>query len=710
MYLVVARLSDHAVSLTRLIHSSALSRSPITSLVTRRCLVEYTVADCCCVEGVLDLGPSASSINIDMHLFDHLNVTASISAMAIGYENGDLSAMMWWCKVYDNCTDSSMVASAVRDSSTGFDLVYYGTSSNGTSKVRDTSTVLLNANAYTATATSWYHAAKKSGRESATSRYGNPISVPVDIFAGMSEPSGGVAQAIYDASFSLVGVVVIRYNFGDLSLELQTRSPSATSKSSTVQKFGEVLASSDLVVNSRSSEGLSTFLNVTTSGMGNVASYATSLFQTNLDLSTSQNQTEISGLDLQCTRPAGTWTVEYPSVLGQRLTSWTTLLVIPREVYYDSLDRGTELNFVVIVFSFTAMTYIAAIAFGSIGMESSTDGLADLPYHPKNSELALESNQLHVGVIDGANSEISTCSSGDPQAVLTSYNKAIQSYRPLLNLEEEIRHAQQHPNLYTTSLRRDRKNDESLIMHALMEHQLIPVVDSWGLDPESTEFKERAISKSIEILEVGNSRIDALFALSVEAKFGQGSWQQKLFNLNFHAWSQNILAISYALFIGGAFITSESWRTTWDLVSLLPYTINTIVLLYLERKGRHGSCSRTTTFNILINVLLWGTFFLVNSVDNLGENTGFLMLHDLLRPWMLISKSFKVQAAMRLMGLSIYNARRIFFFFFTVISLCAVVVNLLFHKEFDHDKGESVDTFLDAFVYMFIFMTSGDNW
>ena len=46
-----------------------------------------------------------------------------------------------------------MVASAVRDSSTGFDLVYYGTSSNGTSKVRDTSTVLLNANAYTATAT-----------------------------------------------------------------------------------------------------------------------------------------------------------------------------------------------------------------------------------------------------------------------------------------------------------------------------------------------------------------------------------------------------------------------------------------------------------------------------------------------------------------------------------------------------------------------------
>ena len=36
MYLVVARLSDHAVSLTRLIHSSALSRSPITSLVTRR--------------------------------------------------------------------------------------------------------------------------------------------------------------------------------------------------------------------------------------------------------------------------------------------------------------------------------------------------------------------------------------------------------------------------------------------------------------------------------------------------------------------------------------------------------------------------------------------------------------------------------------------------------------------------------------------------
>lgn len=100
----------------------------------------------------------------------------------------------------------------------------------------------------------------------------------------------------------------------------------------------------------------------------------------------------------------------------------------------------------------------------------------------------------------------------------------------------------------------------------------------------------------------------------------------------------------------------------------------------------------------------------MNAVPGLAEDTTIVMFHDLLRPWMLITKIYEVRAAIALMAMSIYKAARIFYFFFAVIIIAAITVNIMFYKKFDPQLGDTVDGFLETFINMFIFMTSGENW
>ena len=72
----------------------------------------------------------------------------------------------------------------------------------------------------------------------------------------------------------------------------------------------------------------------------------------------------------------------------------------------------------------------------------------------------------------------------------------------------------------------------------------------------------------------------------------------------------------------------------------------------------------------------------------------------------MITSVLKFQSAMELMAISIASAHRIFLFFFTVIALCAIIGNVTFYGKFAADQGQTLDTFLESFVNIFIFMTS----
>lgn len=143
-----------------------------------------------------------------------------------------------------------------------------------------------------------------------------------------------------------------------------------------------------------------------------------------------------------------------------------------------------------------------------------------------------------------------------------------------------------------------------------------------------------------------------------------------------------------------------------DIILLLPYTFYTLHLWYLEHHGRQGKIKGTTVSNIAINVMLWITFA-VAVAPSMHDNKWAIAVHDLGRPWMMITTVLKFQDAIELIALAIFAAYRIFLFFFVVIALFGIIANVTFHGQFDQHLGQTMDTFLESFVNMFIFMTSG---
>jgi len=47
---------------------------------------------------------------------------------------------------------------------------------------------------------------------------------------------------------------------------------------------------------------------------------------------------------------------------------------------------------------------------------------------------------------------------------------------------------------------------------------------------------------------------------------------------------------------------------------------------------------------------------------------------------------------------------------FTAVTIAAIMAMLLFSNKFDPNSGHTVDTFFDSFVYIFVYLTSGENY
>ena len=509
-------------------------------------IVEYTL-------GLLPLASNtaASDTAIDMHIFSHLNLAGnmasySLASYSIGFENGDLSSMVWWCLIgYENgdpCNDPSLVAAGVRSSSTNLQLMYYGTNDavSGTSKVRDTGNILMNANKYSATSTDWYKKAVAAGRISG-SRFGYAVAVQADLFGTKSGSYSGIAQAFYDSSNSLVGVVIAKFVFTGLSNKLKRTMPSDDTQCSTVQKFGEVFAASDSVNVATKSDGLPTYLNVTSSALENIASYATDTMREDNNLYDSQNSTDLDGMYLKGSRPCGTWDADYPEVFASTLSSWSNLIMIPRSVYYNSLDKGTETSFVIVLFSFSMLLYGAALATDCIFTQEE-----------EASEEEDDNNDCsETEHLPSANQPVPQDES------LKSYYEAVKRHRPHIDIEDQFANAHSHlTGEQIDDLCDDPFSDESLVVFMLLEARLRQVVEGWGFDPDTPDFEEAVNNECIQLLSLGNAGTDVMLAQSLQTKFGQRSWQY----VSFVAWWRpNFVFICNTLFIFGAYVGSIYW-------------------------------------------------------------------------------------------------------------------------------------------------------
>eukprot|EP00658_Telonema_sp_P-2_P002606 TRINITY_DN10977_c0_g1_i8.p1 TRINITY_DN10977_c0_g1~~TRINITY_DN10977_c0_g1_i8.p1 ORF type:complete len:2009 (+),score=485.24 TRINITY_DN10977_c0_g1_i8:238-6264(+) len=661
---------------------------------------------------------------IDAHTANRAAATGTMAAVYFGFPNGDIAGMFYFCKIYpSSCSDPWYLASMVR-SETETDRKYaeYNVTrdASGTSYVRDTSANIGTYSVYDCTSRPWYTKAVAAERSPAGSNFGKPAVSAVYTFGTALLVS--IVQAYYENSTATtpIAVAAVDIDYSYLSGLMYYSVPSSGSESTIQQDLGELLAASNLVVQEATSDGSTARLNVSNSALTRVREYAVSVYEEEYSYTASQNQSNLHGNFVQATAAASNYDTLY-TFLADKLNTWTYIQAFERSVYYQSLDDGTERNFVIIVFAFTAILYLSAsmVEYSITRIVKNQHKLLEA----HNCEVISEEEQLQLvkearakefamelfGSVGGTFAEPETSSHhGDP--TLTSKYRFGEILSEVRALEISREHGLL-PSDATGLVLKDLHGANfecRMVVSRYLEQSIQRMINSWNItDP--VELKAKLFEKALlfaRLIDVGRP---ALPALTVLSKFGEHSWQWRMYRFVNCSPVRIFLYLQMVLFIMCALLTDRTAKMTMSIACLVPYTADTVAMVYFDLHGDWPGLTRGTKYAIVMNILLWSTELLV-SAGGYENDRGVVLLEDLFRPWMLLVKSTKLTDALALLAKCLMEARNIFYYLFTVVAISAIVVNLTFWEDFNPDYGETVNTFLDSFVYLFIFLTSGENW
>eukprot|EP00656_Telonema_subtile_P005721 TRINITY_DN12613_c0_g1_i5.p1 TRINITY_DN12613_c0_g1~~TRINITY_DN12613_c0_g1_i5.p1 ORF type:complete len:1245 (-),score=403.57 TRINITY_DN12613_c0_g1_i5:581-4315(-) len=542
------------------------------------------------------------------------------------------------------------------------------------------------------------------------------------------------------------------------------------SQSAMVQRLGEILAASDLVTSLASSDGGALRLNVSNTEMGRINAYGVSLLAESKDFAHAQNTSNTHGTFIEASASCATYFTPY-SFLADRLSNWTYMQAYSRNVYFGSLDQGTERNFVIIVFAFAAIGYISSQVVASVAFSvmSKERGEAADPNAEKTKNMhmilndltRMASNKVDSGVrrmcsavrysdmvseerCEAIAAALNVSPTNGPKLARIDTHGANPEARTVLfihlekmlsqlveGFEAEAEAAEEAAADAEAAAEEVEEADEQIGVDPQVS--LEPKADVEAAEAEGAEAAEaegaeecadakecavnalrgscpkdarrqRLLMKAIEFVRMAEKGKPVFKALRVQSTFGERSWQWQLYRLLNMSWMRGIFLSFMVLFILCAFIEDRDTKTVAAIICLIPYTLDTAATTYLD-----PSWDRNTLLPILMNTFLWGTTMLAADAD-LHSERGITLLNNFFRPWMLLAKNGILTDALKLLGRCLFDARSIFFYLFTVVAIAAIMVNLIFWKKFDADNGQVVDTFLDSVVYMFIYLTSGENW
>eukprot|EP00656_Telonema_subtile_P054459 TRINITY_DN8156_c0_g1_i2.p1 TRINITY_DN8156_c0_g1~~TRINITY_DN8156_c0_g1_i2.p1 ORF type:complete len:1763 (+),score=358.35 TRINITY_DN8156_c0_g1_i2:99-5387(+) len=695
-------------------------------LIDYETIMAYTI-------GALPLGtvPAVDGSNglaLDKHLTNRLQVSGTMAGIFIGFANGDLVGMQYECKYNSSstCTNNTYQTSVLRSAAATNSSYYtYNTTSDtsGTSYVRDTTKVRSVGSIYSATGRPWYLLALKQAKLT-NPRYGSPVVTAVYLLEETVLIS--IAQAFYDSSGNSVGVVEVDVDYLFLSNLLKSSLPSEESQSALVQNLGEMLASSDLVTQLPSSDGGFGRLNVTNSPMARIQAFGIEIYAINGSLSDGQNDTTLHGEFIEVGNSAATYETPY-TFLAEKLETWTLLLTYEREIYFGDLDTGTEKNFVIIVFAFTAVGYISSKLVGmSIAHMAKEQKKLMKKYNfvPKTKE-----ELMREKAVEHATGLVMTLTKASPEVMAQSMALMKDATELEAEISEHCRYREAlspgEIDILALSVRLDKTAamklskldhagedpDARMVLFYFLEAHLERMIEKWKVDPNDIVAMDAKLkAKAVELVKIAEKGLPVLPALTIEATFGEGSRQYQMYRFANASATRMVLYIFMLVFIASAFFRDRTAKSTMSFLCLIPYTMDTAFLAYIDHYTDHPRMSKETLIPIIMNVVLWTTTLITASSSSLAEERGVVLLEDFFRPWMLLAKSAELTDALKLLGKCLFEARNIFFYLFTVVAISAIMVNLIFYKKFDVDNGETVDTFLEAFVYMFIFLTSGENW
>jgi len=708
----------------------------------------------------------AKGTTLDKHFADDLLLRGDgadypqILFSYVGFQNGDLCGMAYICKylaasISNGCSSrhDERIIAAVRNSHSNNHLMFYDTiaDSSGTSLVRNASAMMKDEGPYSAITRPWYKQAVAAGKPD-NSRYGYPI--VTETFDYGPNQLVAVAQAFYDASGNLAGVVCMDTNMTEVTSLLSVLSPSTDSQGSAVERYGEVLGATNYQVSLPASNGGYRQLGVLNSQMLSLRSYATKLWQDEADFIKSQNDTQLEGTFVEVSASIGTYNTSW-LFLPNRLSQWTTLLVVPRHVYFGELDDGTERNFVIVVFSLFTIGY-AGWLLGAVVPQTSEQKkdcdtkMAAEEEYPGTPVAKAYIETVAMGVTSDHNEISATFSDCAPlsdsdfvtrHSLWRSFAKyeltartlesvttfreaatAIQSFGKSRDLTDssldktlELDVDQFDPKdlaweSFVPDVDKETARKDVLLWNMALEDNIELLLKQWDIPAGDPQLQVRLQEKAIQMQRLRDKEIDPFVAIALEARTGQDSCMVKLFYFFEMPSVRLCLVSSRLLYQLGAFFTDDIFRRYWDYLAIVPYSAHSIYLYFRNRETFNGNHVEGITWvNLAFTVWLW-IFQIFIAVAGLESDPSMQFVYNLIRPWMLITKSERLRCAFVVTRLSLAEASRTFFFLIFVIIVSALMFLILFEDKFDLELDGSVNSFLDSLVVTFIFLTSGENW
>lgn len=136
-------------------------------------------------------------------------------------------------------------------------------------------------------------------------------------------------------------------------------------------------------------------------------------------------------------------------------------------------------------------------------------------------------------------------------------------------------------------------------------------------------------------------------------------------------------------------------------------TFDGALMLCAEFAGNRG-ITRVTVSNVAVLLAMW-----VSSIVHFIEG-GQHNVAALLCPLLLLTNHDGMRTATDVILRALVSAATVFYLLFFTVAISAIMLNLFFMGEFEGDSakqlGSNADNFLEAWVSMFVFLSSAENY
>ena len=414
------------------------------------------------------------------------------------------------------------------------------------------------------------------------------------------------------------------------------------------------------------------------SALPHIAGLTNTLWNEHIGITQTQNRTSFSGKRVWHTNALAVWDTSESSQLAnfmcipELLSKWTQLVTCPRVVFFGELDQGSAKSFAAILFGLTAVLLAQEYV---IDVQS-------------RRSISMEEDQRRSQV--DANQSPSTCSASLPTS--SGSGSGAPPDGPSWDIQAENGFID--PLELAESCMQPGAEEERQKLCAYIEG-LTSNLRFQLLNQTGTPL----LDKAAEYLLAANEGQDTFTIAVMESKFGQGSTMIRVVKI--HSSSSVYVLALCGVFLMLEFAEHSLARFLADSCILLVLTTHICVGAFIEKQTLQFN-RRGTMLGLGVSSLVWVLLFIGFTVD--------YSIIAFVRPVMFFTGPSSLVQELAIFLTCVWQVRTMLMFFFTVVTLAAEVCYVIWSYKLDWDGGDVVDDFYHAFVSVYVFLESVDNW